>query len=61
MAAFPSTERMVPATSERAASVLSELNRLVTAVAPYMAVSRCLSTMNTVFVEVGSEPGSVPA
>ena len=50
----------MPETSERAASVLSELSSVVTAALPYIAVSRCLSTMKSVFVVVGSELGKRP-
>ena len=52
---------MLPLTSERAASVPSAVSMLLTSAVGYIAISRCLSTMKSVFVEVASEPGSVPA
>src|SRR5256885_3617482 len=52
---------MVPPTSLRAASVPSAVSMLLTSLLGYLAISRCLSTMKSDFVEVGSELGSVPA
>src|SRR2546423_8785908 len=52
---------MVPPTSLRAASVPSAVSVLLTSLLGYLAISRCLSTMKSDFVEVGSELGRVPA
>ena len=52
---------MVPPTSERAASVPSPVSMLLTSALGYLAMSRCLLTMKSVFVDAGSELGSVPA
>ena len=49
----------MPETSARDTRVFSAVSMLET-VFGYIAVSRCLSTMNSVFVEVDSELGRVP-